>query len=118
MRVVAVAAVCLLLLLLVPLIRLTLYAIPWYDDYNYGQFVKDFVDVERSIGSAFRGAVFCMKTQWYAWQGTFSSVFFYVPDAGGMGRTILFLGSRISDPDPYLFRMDADGGSGRKSVEE
>lgn len=92
MRVVAVAAVCLLLLLLVPLIRLTLYAIPWYDDYNYGQFVKDFVDVERSIGSAFRGAVFCMKTQWYAWQGTFSSVFFMSLMPAAWGEQYYFWG--------------------------
>lgn len=76
MRAVTAAAVCLLLLLLVPLLRLTLYTIPWYDDYNYGQFVKDFVDAERSIRSAVSGAIYCMKTQWYAWQGTFSSVFF------------------------------------------
>lgn len=85
MGVVAAAAVCLLVLLLVPLLRLALYAVPWYDDYNYGQFVKDFVDAERSIRSAVSGAVYCMKTQWYAWQGTFSSVFFMslVPSVWG-----------------------------------
>lgn len=76
MLMVAAAAVCMLLLLLAPLLRMTLYAIPWYDDYNYGQFVKNFVNAERSVRSALSGAVYCTKTQWYAWQGTFSSIFF------------------------------------------
>lgn len=92
MGVVAAAAVCLLLLLLVPLLRLALYAVPWYDDYNYGQFVKNFVDMERSIGSAVSGAVYCMKTQWYAWQGTFSSVFFMSLMPGVWGEQYYFWG--------------------------
>ena len=85
MRVVAVLAVCALLLLLVPLLRLAGYAIPWYDDYYYGQFVKDYLDVERSVASAVSGAINCLKVQWYAWQGTFSSIFFMslVPSVWG-----------------------------------
>ncbi len=85
MRIVAALAVCALLLLLVPLLRLTIYAIPWYDDYNYGQFVKDFLGVNRSISSAVSGAVYCLRVQWYAWQGTFSSIFFMslVPSVWG-----------------------------------
>lgn len=75
-RAAAVLSVCALLFLLVPLLRLAFYAIPWYDDYNYGQFVKDFLDEERSIRSAFAGAFYCTGVQWYAWQGTFSSIFF------------------------------------------
>ena len=35
MGIVAVCAVVALLLLLLPLLRLALYAAPWYDDYNY-----------------------------------------------------------------------------------
>lgn len=92
MWVVAAAAVCLLLLLLVPLLRLAQYAVPWYDDYNYGQFVKNFVDAERSIRSAVSGAVYCMKTQWYAWQGTFSSVFFMSLMPAVWGEQYYFLG--------------------------
>lgn len=93
MRTVAAAAVCMLLLLLVPLLRLALYAVPWYDDYNYGQFVKDFMGAEGGIADALRGAVYCTKTQWYAWQGTFSSVFFMSLMPAVWGEQYYFLGS-------------------------
>lgn len=65
-----------LLGLLIPLFRALPDTVPYYDDYNYGRFVKNFLNLERSLGSALRGAAYCVKTQWYAWQGTFSSVFF------------------------------------------
>lgn len=75
-RLLAVLAGIVLLVLLAPLIRITKYCTPWYDDYSYGDFVKFFLEQEYSLGSALRGAAHCVKTQWWAWQGTFSSVFF------------------------------------------
>ena len=36
----AVFALLALALLLVPLVRISFYAVPWYDDYNYGSFAK------------------------------------------------------------------------------
>ena len=72
---VAAGAVLALAALLLPLFRIIPYTSPWYDDYNYGKFVKGFLDQERSLGSALQGAAYCVKTQWYAWQGTFSSIF-------------------------------------------
>lgn len=65
-----------LLGLLIPLFRALPDTVPYYDDYNYGGFVKNFIDLDRSPGSALQGAAYCIKTQWYAWQGTFSSIFF------------------------------------------
>lgn len=75
-RLVAVISVIMLALLLVPLVRMAFYSAPWYDDYNYGRFVKAFLSEEHSLRSALKGAAYCVKTQWYAWQGTFSSIFF------------------------------------------
>ena len=84
-RLVAVISVIMLALLLVPLVRMAFYSAPWYDDYNYGGFVKSFLSEEHSLKSALKGAVYCMKTQWHAWQGTFSSIFFmaFVPVVWG-----------------------------------
>ena len=69
-------AVIALLLLLAPLIRLALYAVPWYDDFNYGGFAKRMMVEEPGIMGALKGAWECARVQWYAWQGTFSSIFF------------------------------------------
>ena len=76
MGIVAVCAVVVLLLLLLPLLRLALYAAPWYDDYNYGKVVKVCLAQDYSLLSALKGAVECARREWWAWQGTFSSVFF------------------------------------------
>lgn len=65
-----------LLLLLAPLIRLALYAVPWYDDFNYGGFAQRMMWSEPGITGALKGAWECARVQWYAWQGTFSSIFF------------------------------------------
>lgn len=75
MRLVAAVAVLSVLLLMIPLIRYVLYSVPWYDDYLYGRFVKSFLEQEYSLSSGLRGAVESTRTEWYAFQGTFSSVF-------------------------------------------
>lgn len=89
----AVLAVCALVFLLIPLLRLAFYAVPWYDDYNYGMYVKNALDAERSVGSALRGAAECSREQWYAWQGTFSSIFFMALMPAAWGEQYYFLGS-------------------------
>lgn len=92
MRLVAVLAAASLFLVLVPLVRIAFYTAPWYDDYNYGKFVKNFIDQEYSLRSAWQGAVYCVKTQWYAWQGTFSSIFFMSMVPSVWGDSYYFLG--------------------------
>ena len=84
-KLVAAGAILGLILLLLPLFRVALYSAPWYDDYNYGRFAKEFLEEERSLVSAIRGAWYCTRTSWYAWQGTFSSIFFMsmVPSVWG-----------------------------------
>lgn len=73
---IALGAVFLLILMLIPLLRLAVYAMPWYDDYMFGRLVKNFLNVEYSLKSALEGAFECARTEWYAWQGCFSCSFF------------------------------------------
>ena len=74
-RLVALGSAVMLLLLLVPLLRIATYSAPWYDDYMCGNFVKNFLAQEYSLKSALDGAFYCARTEWYIWQGTFSSLF-------------------------------------------
>ncbi len=66
-----------LIVAVIPLIKLAVYSIPWYDDYNYAKYARSFrVVYGDSFFNALRGTFFQIKETWYAWQGTFSSVFF------------------------------------------
>lgn len=84
---VAILSCLCLVLLLIPLLRLSMYTVPWYDDYSYGRFVKSFVLEEGILKGAIDGAFYTVKTWWYCWQGTFSSIFMMtlVPEAFGDG---------------------------------
>lgn len=92
MPVVAVCSVIVLLLLLLPLLRIALYAAPWYDDYNYGKIVKDALSRGYSLLNALKAAVACVQREWWAWQGTFSSVFFMSLMPGVWGDEYYVLG--------------------------
>ena len=95
MRLVAVLAVTALLLLLIPLLRMTIYTIPWYDDYGYASNVKNFLALDYTLANAWKGALYCVKTQWYAWQGTFSSCFF----------NRIFRRETFPSPPAFLWRL-------------
>lgn len=82
----------LLLLALIPLLRLTLYAVPYYDDYNFGRFARAAIEQEQSGFAAIAGALDCVRTQWYAWQGTYSSIFFMTLMPAVWGEQYYFLG--------------------------
>lgn len=92
MRLTAAGAVFLLIITLVPLLRLTVYAVPWYDDYNYGSIIKGCLQEDYSVMSALKGAVFGVRREWYAWQGTFSSIFFMILMPAVWGEQYYFLG--------------------------
>lgn len=92
-KVIAAGAVVTLVLLLVPLYRIAFYSAPWYDDYIMGLFTKNFLVQERSLSSALQGALYCAKTQWYAWQGTFSSIFLMALMPAVWGDDKYFLGA-------------------------
>lgn len=79
-------------ILLVPLIRLAFYAIPWYDDYNWGNYIKDFLEQEHSLSSALQGAAYCVRTEWYAWQGPYTANFFSAIMPAVWGEKYYFLG--------------------------
>ncbi|MBP5282975.1 MAG: hypothetical protein J6Z22_10820 [Lachnospiraceae bacterium] len=91
-KLVALGAVLFSLLLLVPLYRILPYTAPWYDDYNFGGFVKSFLQQEDSLLSALQGAWYCIRTQWYAWQGTFGSIFFMCMIPTVWSDSLYFLG--------------------------
>lgn len=82
----------LLLLTLIPLFRLTVYAVPYYDDYNFGRFARAAMEQEQSKWAAISGALDCSRTQWYAWQGTYSSIFFMALMPAIWGEQYYFLG--------------------------
>ena len=44
----AVGCCGLLLLTLIPLLRLAIYAVPYYDDYNFGRFARAAIEQEKS----------------------------------------------------------------------
>lgn len=92
-KVVAIFAMLALAFLLIPLLRISVYSVPWYDDYNYGKFAKNFLEQEASLKSLWDGLIYCVKTQWYAWQGTYSSIFFMTLMPGVWGEDKYFLGS-------------------------
>ncbi len=92
MRLVAVLAVAAMLLLLVPLLRIAIYTIPWYDDYGYAESVRSFLSLDYTLANAWKGALYCVKTQWYAWQGTFSSCFFMAIAPLAWNESLYFAG--------------------------
>ncbi|MCH5343126.1 MAG: hypothetical protein J1E64_03730 [Acetatifactor sp.] len=91
-RIVAIFSAAILVLLLIPLFRIVPYAVPWNDDYNYGSFVQVALSQEHSFASALQGAYSCARIQWYAWQGTFSSIFFMALVPLVWGEEYYFLG--------------------------
>ncbi len=91
-KLVAVVAVLVLAVLLVPLLRISIYTAPWYDDYNYAKFVKNFLLEDPTLRGIWNGIAYCVKTSWYAWQGTFSSIFFMALMPGLWGEDKYFLG--------------------------
>lgn len=91
-KLLAVGAAVLLALLLIPLLRIMEYAVPWYDDYTYGKFVKNFYVETHSLPGVLQGAFYCAKSSWFAWQGTFSSIFLMALMPGTWGEDKYFLG--------------------------
>lgn len=76
---------------LLPVFRLAYYAIPFYDDYSYGQFVKSFYEAYGASG-IIKGAVYTVKNSWHSWQGTYSSIFFMCINPMFLGEQYYFIG--------------------------
>lgn len=80
------AAIAMLIALLIPLLYLTRYAVPWYDDYTYGRYARDAMLQAPTLLNALSGAKECIRISWHAWQGTYSSIFFMVMMPGIWGE--------------------------------
>ena len=75
-KLLAIILTAVLIVALIPLIRLAMYALPWYDDYGYTRYTRSFMAAYGdTFINAMRGVFFQVKESWYAWQGTFSSIF-------------------------------------------
>lgn len=85
-------AVLFLAVLLLPLLRLTEYAVPWYDDYVYGRYARDAMLENATLANALKGTWDCIRTSWYAWQGTYSSIFFMTMMPGIWGEEYYHFG--------------------------
>lgn len=85
-------AVILLIVLLIPLLRLAEYAVPWYDDYNYGRFARTAMRSGKTLGNALKGVAECVHISWYAWQGTYGSIIFMVLTPAIWGEEFYFWG--------------------------
>lgn len=88
----AAAMAAVLLLLLIPLFRMAMYSVPWYDDYNYGRFAKTAMAEAPTFGNALKGTWECIRISWYAWQGTYGSILFMVLMPGIWGEEYYFIG--------------------------
>lgn len=72
---VAVLSVILMTLLMLPLIGLAFYSVPYFDDYLHIRFPKSFLLQYGGIDGWFQGVCYAVKSQYYAWQGTYSTQF-------------------------------------------
>ncbi len=89
-KVLALGAFLALIVLLIPIIRCMMYSVPWYDDFNYGRYTKSFYETYGGFKGALEGVLFFTKTQWHAWQGTYTSCFFmsWMPAVWGTDKYV------------------------------
>ena len=91
-RLAAAGSFLVLLVMLVPIIRIMEYTVPWYDDYNYALVGHRYWEQTHSFMGVMKGVIYTVRTNWYAWQGTFSSIFFMSLMPGIWGENQYFWG--------------------------
>ena len=75
-RLTAYILLAVLVISILPVLKLSSYAIPWYDDYGYTKYTISFREAYGdSFFNALKGAVYQTKESWWAWQGTYSTTF-------------------------------------------
>lgn len=90
-----ISAISLLIIFIVGiglLLALTRYTIPFYDDFGYGKYAKANMSEPWDIPGAVKGAADGTHTMWYAWQGTYTSIFMMNMMPGIYGENLYFLG--------------------------
>lgn len=75
-KIVAWVAMAAFAVMMLPLLRIALYSVPYYDDYMFGSTTKFWMEQVGSPWGALKGAVESARVEWYAWQGTYSATFF------------------------------------------
>lgn len=76
MKLLAVGTLAVLLVLLLPIARIMMNCVPWYDDFSYGLMAKNIWEAEHSFWETVKGALTNVRQTWYSWQGTYTSCFF------------------------------------------
>ena len=76
MKLLSIGALLLLIALCIPIARIMMYCVPWYDDFGYGYLTKVYWENNHSFIEAIQGALKNVHGMWYAWQGTYTSCFF------------------------------------------
>lgn len=76
MKILALGTFLALVLLLLPIVRCMMFSVPWYDDFNYARFTKSFYELKGDLKGALEGVLYFTRSQWHAWQGTYTSCFF------------------------------------------
>lgn len=74
-KLIAILAAAAVALMLIPLLRLCAYAVPWFDDYSYAGYVKSDYSQTCTLFDALRGGVTAAVDEWRHWEGTYFSVF-------------------------------------------
>lgn len=90
---VGICALLVLFVCLIPLYRIALYAVPWYDDFSYGYYAKSALEKGGGFFSVLEAARECVHENWYAWQGTYASIFFMALTPVIWGEEYYFLGA-------------------------
>lgn len=91
-KIVAGLALVAFVIMMLPLLRLALYSVPYYDDYMFGNSAKYWMEQTGSLWGAVKGAIESVRTEWYAWQGTYTSIFFMSLMPGIWGEDKYFWG--------------------------
>ena len=74
-RLVGLAAVAAVAVMLVPLLRLCTYTVPWWDDYGYAFYVKSGYQDSCTLMDAIRGGISAAVDEWWRWEGTYTAIF-------------------------------------------
>ena len=90
MKLLAIGTMAALFVLILPIARIMMYCVPWYDDFNYGLLTKTYWEAGHSFADALQGALTNVRQMWYAWQGTYTSCFFMslMPAAWGTDKYV------------------------------
>lgn len=81
-----------LVVAILPLLRLALYAAPYYDDYGYSLYVKNYLRQGAGLMGVLKGVAYSIKVSWYAWQGTYGSILFMSLMPASFGEKYYFVG--------------------------